>query len=199
MHAAKRMRIGLDLDNTIACYSGVFTTLAAEAGISVEVARAGKLAVRGFLRGAGREDEWTVMQGLAYGSRMNLAKPYPGALEFIAAAAARACPVSVVSHRTRAPYLGDPHDLHDSARRWIEAQGIDVPVYLETTAEAKAARIAELACDVFVDDLPEFLARGDLPLSLRRVLFDPDGASVAGAAHETVGSWPGLQELLFGR
>lgn len=193
------MRIGLDLDNTIACYAGVFPALAEEAGVPPNVARAGKIAIRGFLREEGREDEWTEMQGVAYGARMNLAPCYPGVLDFIADAASRGCSLSVVSHRTRAPYRGRAHDLHDAARRWVEAQGIDVPVYLETTAQAKAARIAELGCDVFVDDLPEFLGREDLPRTLRRVLFDPDRVASANQPHEAVVSWAELRGLLFSR
>jgi len=32
-------------------------------------------------------------------------------------------PVFIISHRTRHPFIGEPHDLHAAALSWLERQG----------------------------------------------------------------------------
>jgi hypothetical protein len=194
------MRIGLDLDNTIVCYDRVFEALGREAGLTDEVIARGKLGIRNFLRQQGREDEWTVMQGVAYGPRMQDAVPFEGALDFIGAAKARGHEVSVVSHRTKYPYLGEAHDLHTAAWEWLEARRITdhASLFLEEKAEDKAARIAALRCEVFVDDLPEFLSRADMPEGLRKVHFSP-GEGAESSGFELARSWRELATLVLAK
>lgn len=192
------MLIGLDLDNTIVCYDAVFARLAAELGLPANVVSAGKKGIRDYLRGKDREEEWTLMQGQAYGSRMSEAKPFEGVLEFVAAAAGAGEEICVVSHRTKVPFLGKPVDLHASALEWLAAQKVDsrARVFLEETAAAKAARIQTLGCDVFIDDLPEFLGRADFPTGTRKLLFVPD-TSVQGDGLEVLRGWAQAANLLL--
>ncbi|NDC63388.1 MAG: hypothetical protein EBZ59_05240, partial [Planctomycetia bacterium] len=103
--------IGIDFDNTIVCYDGVFGRLAVEQGLVPPAAATSKTAIRDHLRALGREDRWTELQGAIYGPRMMDAPPFPGVLEFFAACRAAGTPVAIVSHRTRFPYLGERHDL----------------------------------------------------------------------------------------
>ena len=169
------MRIGLDLDNTIACYDDAFLRLGKEAGLPSEAVLKGKLGIRDYLRSQGREREWTIMQGVAYGSRMDEAKPFPGVVEFIHLAGKQGHPVFIISHRTKTPILGEAYDLHEAARRWLHNAGVgsSETVFLEETVESKVDRIRRLACDLFVDDLPEFLSRPDMPNHIRKVCFSP--------------------------
>jgi hypothetical protein len=184
--------IGLDFDNTIVCYDSVFERLAREQGVPPAVAAAGKTAIRDFLRTEGREPDWTMMQGEAYGSRMPEAVVYAGVGEFLCAAADAGHRMAIVSHRTLQPYLGPAFDLHAAARAcWAgqEFARLVDEVHFETTAEAKAARIRALQCDVFVDDLWEFLQRPDLSSGLRKIWLDHGRESVAQDGLEQVGSW----------
>ena len=77
------MIIGVDFDNTIVCYDGIFHRLALERKLIPLELQQSKLAVRDFLRRAGREEEWTELQGQVYGVGMPQAIPYPNALPFI--------------------------------------------------------------------------------------------------------------------
>ena len=196
-------RIGLDLDNTIVCYDALFHELAVERGMAADAAPVLKSAVRRVLCDAGSEDTWTEMQGEAYGPRMRGAGPFPGALELVAECRRRGLEVCIVSHRTRTPYRGPAHDLHASARAWLDEQGLagdGVEVFLEEDRDAKAARIAELDCSCFVDDLAGFLTASRLPDALLRVHFDPSGAHAH--AHDArlrcVDSWAEIREVAFG-
>ena len=175
------MRIGIDFDNTIACYDGVFHAAGLERGlIPADVGR-DKNSVRDFLNGAGRADAFTELQGYVYGTRMELAAPYPGFADFIGAARRAGHELFIVSHKTLHPIRGPKHDLHLAARKFLAAWGLvgeagpihPDHVFFELTKEAKAARVAALRCGVFIDDLPEIFALADFPRAVRPLLFDP--------------------------
>jgi len=192
------MLIGIDLDNTIVCYDVVFERLASELELPGHVASAGKQAIRDYLRQQNREDEWTLMQGKAYGSRMTEAVPFDGVMEFMVRARDRGHELCIVSHRTKQPFLGDAVDLHAAAREWLRERGIDqfASVFLEETAADKAARINVLGCDVFIDDLPEFLGRSDFPGRTRKLHFTPSGAGESDGAEKVV-AWEDIGTLLL--
>ncbi len=175
--------IGFDLDNTLACYEGIFHQAAVAANLIPPDVPSGKSAVRDYLRASGREDDWTRLQGQIYGPGMAGAKLFPGAIDVLCAARDHGHALLIVSHKTRAPALGPAHDLHAAARAWTDSVLCDTnqsPLFSDgtihfcETQHEKVARIANLNCDVFVDDLPEILNAPDFPATTRRVLFDPD-------------------------
>jgi hypothetical protein len=177
------MRIGIDFDNTIACYDGVFHAAALERGLIPPELGCDKNSVRDHLNGAGREDDFTELQGYIYGARMDLVAPYPGFADFIAAARKAGHELFIISHKTRHPILGPKHDMHAAARGFLAARGLvgdaasqidPSRVFFELTKEAKVTRAADLCCDIFIDDLPEILAMPGFPAGMRRILFDPD-------------------------
>lgn len=186
------MRIGIDFDNTIACYDGVFHAAALDQGLIGEDIARDKNSVRDALNGSGRADAFTELQGHVYGTRMDLAAPYEGASAFIQAARSAGYDVFIVSHKTRHPMMGPKHDLHAAARGFLAAQGIAGPngeipdshAHFELTKEEKIARAVSLDLQVFIDDLPEILAMPGWPDSVRRILFDPEG-------HTPCGEWKG--------
>jgi hypothetical protein len=185
------MRIGIDFDNTIACYDGVFHAAALDRGLIPPGLDRDKNSVRDHLNGSGRKDAFTELQGHVYGARMDLVAAYPGFAEFVAAAKAAGHALSIVSHKTRTPLLGPAHDLHASARGFLTRLGLtgDGPaqiaaadVFFELTKEAKVARAAALGCEAFIDDLPEILLLPGFPDGMRRVLFDPEDRLAAAIA-----------------
>ncbi len=177
------MRIGVDFDNTIADYEGVFHAAAIERGLIAADLPKGKNAVRDFLNDSGHKDDFTALQGYVYGSRMDLAQPYEGFSNFVAKARADAHDLFIVSHKTRHPFLGPRYDLHAAARTWIERHltwdgRALLPaerIFFELTKEDKIARIAACGCDSFIDDLPEILLSEAFPAQTTRLLFDPEG------------------------
>lgn len=177
------MRIGIDFDNTIACYDGVFHAAALERGLIPANLASDKNAVRDYLNSNNRADDFTELQGHVYGARMELAAPYPGFAAFVATARKAGHDLFIISHKTRHPILGPRHDLHAAARGFLIARGLaggaagqvdPADVFFELTKEAKVARIAALGCEAFIDDLPEIFASPDFPSITRCVLFDPN-------------------------
>jgi hypothetical protein len=177
------MRIGIDFDNTIACYDGVFHAAALERGLIPADLGRDKNSVRDHLNGSGRKDDFTELQGYIYGARMDLVAPYPGFAEFVTASRGAGHELFIVSHKTRHPLLGPKHDMHAAARGFLTARGLvgdgasqidPARVFFELTKQDKVARAAALRCEVFIDDLPEILAMPGFPDGMRRILFDPE-------------------------
>jgi hypothetical protein len=180
MKVPSPIKLGLDFDNTIVCYDAAIALLADELfDLPPEVPRT-KLGLRDYLRGAGREPEWTAFQGELYGPGMRHAQPFEGAIETMLQLMVAGHKLVIVSHRTRRPYAGKPHDLHAAARGWVaerlQSKGLFAEDsgsmnFLETRQE-KVARITELGCQAFLDDLPEVLHTKDFPKDTVGILFD---------------------------
>lgn len=177
------MRIGLDFDNTIVNYDSLFHKVVLEQSLIPADLPRTKLAVRDYLRSQGKEEVWIEMQGYVYGARMSEAEAYPGVFDFFRWGRAHSIAVFIVSHKTRHPFSGPSYDLHEAARKWVgehlhnESESLIGPeaVYFELTKDEKLARIAELGCSLYLDDLPEILLAPSFPVGTEPLLFDPDG------------------------
>jgi hypothetical protein len=202
------MRIGVDFDNTIACYDGVFHAIAVERGLIPASVATDKTSVRDYLRAQGQDPVFTELQGQVYGPGMVHVRPYPGVAETLRAFLADGHTLCLISHKTRTPFAGPPYDLHDWAWRFLRAQSlVDAPgapfaageVFFELTKDAKIARIASERCEMFIDDLPEILAFPGFPASARSILFDPDGnypdGMWRGRRFERCTDWPAIRCL----
>lgn len=176
------MHIGIDFDNTIVSYDSLFHKVALEGDLIPADLAPSKLKVRDHLREVGNEDVWTEMQGYVYGARMGEAAPFPGVLEFLKWTRTQGIRVSIISHKTRHPFIGPSYDLHAAAGQWIRDKLVDGgdalqqnDVFFETTKEEKLRRIARAGCGYFVDDLPEILLAENFPQATAGILFDPEG------------------------
>jgi hypothetical protein len=197
------MRLGLDFDNTLISYDQLFQSVALEKALIPETTPPQKNAVRDYLRQQGIEDEWTRLQGEVYGNRILEAEPYPGMQAALKGLSYLQIPMCIVSHKTRAPFLGEPWDLHAAARSWLKQQGFhdanrmgwsEDQVFFELTKEAKVARIVALGCSHYVDDLPEILAM--LPDSVEKILFAPGEVVGKDPDWKLMRSWQELSALL---
>lgn len=201
------MRIGIDFDNTIVSYDALFHRVALERNLIPANRPPTKLGVRDHLRQTGREEAWTDLQGYVYGARMDEAVAYPGAIDFFGWAHAAGMSLSIVSHKTRHPFLGHPYDLHEAARGWVRKFLTEQPqpliletnVYFELTKEDKLSRIAALDLDCFIDDLPEILLAAAFPQRTAGLLFDPDGMLPREARIPAFRSWRQLRHHVESR
>ena len=198
------MLIGLDLDNTIVCYDKAIARLADELfDLPTDLPRT-KLALRGFLRKANREPEWTAFQGALYGPGMPYAEPFEQALETMQALKVMGHSLCIVSHRSRQPYAGPAYDLHAAARSWVDQRLVNSGLiengvtYFHETRGQKIAAVGNLGCEAFLDDLPEVLEDEHFPSTCRAILFDPE-RSHAESKRQRVERWGDVLELLINR
>lgn len=201
------MRIGVDLDNTIACYDRAFHRAARGRGLIPAALAPTKFSVRDHLCRSGRERDWTELQGYVYGPGMAWAEAFPGVRGCFRRCRRAGYDVCIISHRTRVPYAGPSYDLHAAAAAWLRRERLlpgsatdlsENGLWLEETRERKLERIREAGCDVFVDDLPEFLGDPAFPGEVRAILFDPHGVCTD-AGLTRVSTWRELgDDLLAG-
>jgi len=188
----KQFRIGIDFDNTIVCYDDVFYKAALEQKLIPVHLSASKTKIRDYFRAEGKEDEWTQLQGYVYGARMDLAAPYPGIGSFLSFCKEKGIQVSIISHKTKHPYLGFPYNLHQAARNWLQQQSFfhpEISLFFELTLKEKLNRIALEQCDYFIDDLPELLNEPSFPSSVQKILFDPQNLHPSNPKWMAINSW----------
>lgn len=175
------LHIGLDLDNTIVQYDELFYRCALERHLIPEETTRTKAAVRAYLWSLPHGNTpWTELQGIVYGERMSEAIPCPGALDFLAFCRDNGIRVSIVSHKIEFPALGPRVNLRKAALRWLnehasyggnQAGLTPGGVFFESTREDKIARIGQLGCTHFIDDLPEVFTSPSFPDGVEKILY----------------------------
>ena len=203
------LSIGLDFDNTIVSYDRAIEVLADRMLELPDELPRNKTSLRDYLRAAGREEDWTNFQGALYGPGMAYAEPFEGAVETLQILQAEGHRLSIVSHKSRRPYAGPPYNLHKAAKSWIAThlqskglfvdKGKDSPTrtisFLETL-EKKLDFIAQIECDVFVDDLPEVLGSTRFPKRTIGILFNEGNDKVESCSTLTIKKWEELPHRL---
>ena len=200
------MVIGVDFDNTIVCYDGLFRKFAIERGLVPDDVSESKNAVRDFLRRIGQEDRWTELQGYTYGPGMRDARLFPGVLEFFEHCRRIDQEVFVISQRTRYPFLGKRYDLHQAAREFLAEHGFNDAgriglaadhIRFHESKQEKVAQIGQIGCTHFIDDLPEILTAANFPADIEKILFDPSGQHAACHDLRRFDSWPAIENYLL--
>jgi len=201
------MRIGVDFDNTIACYDEAFVKVGRNENIlPTEFSGSTKSEVREAIRSLENgEHEWQRLQGLVYGRMINEAKTFAGVEKFFCKAIKHPeIEIFIVSHKTELAHH-DPlkTNLRSSALSFLGSRdffnnkivGIDRnTVFFESTREEKIERIKALQCDVFIDDLPEVLLDSEFPENCKKILF----AANSDSGLINFASWQEIEDYLFG-
>jgi hypothetical protein len=203
------VRIGVDFDNTIANYDGVFVEAARGRGWVAADFEGTKKQLRDAVRKLdGGEIKWQILQGEVYGPRMQEAVPFPGVMKFFETACRRGLSLFVVSHKTRfANYDETRADLREAALRWMQARGFfetdntglaRANVFFADTRDEKIARIGMLGCTVFIDDLEEVFVDPAFPHHISRILFTSGSGPVGHGAIVAKATWPDIAQHILG-
>ena len=199
------MIIGLDFDNTVVNYDGVFYQAILDWGLLPPKSSQTKQSIKEFMLSRGLSDTWTKLQGYVYGALMEKAELYDGVGSFLRSCREYGIGTYIISHKTKYPVLGPEYNLHKSALNWLKSKrlfenrryGLDEnDIFFEHTKEEKWNKIASSGCSWFIDDLPEFLLDPKFPNEVNRILFDPMNV------HETDGeilkltSWREIEDFV---
>ncbi len=206
--AAARMRIGVDLDNTLINYDEVFCSFARKCGLLEADFLGGKDDVRAALRARpDGELAWQCLQGAVYGKGVRYATLCGGADAFLRRARERGCELFIVSHKTEfGHYDPDRVNLRVAALDWMGVRGFfrddgfAIPnkhVLFAATRAEKIAAICRLGLSYFIDDLPEVLEDGGFPEGVTGILFTRGGR--APTRHpRALAHWHEITEAVFG-
>ena len=203
------MRIGLDFDNTIAGYDSVFLHAARTQGFLGAEFCGGKREIRDAIRSLpGGEMKWQKLQGQVYGRLMENAELIEGVAEFLTACKKRRLPVVVVSHKTKfGHYDPDRINLRDAAKNWMKNNGFfsqtgfAIPVenvYFENDRGDKIARIREVGCSHFVDDLEEVFLDPSFPEDIVTILFAGTSEPAPDGPFQACRTWCEISNAILG-
>jgi hypothetical protein len=203
--------LGIDFDNTVACYEGLFYAAAVKLNLLPATVPLTRTEIRNRLLREGREDDFTRLQGHIYGPGLAAARPYPGLRDCLDKLKAEGAEIFIISHKTRHAISGPLHDLRRAAWRWLADNQLIAPgpiakegVFFEDTPAAKAARIAALGCTHFIDDMERFFQLPGFPAGVEKLLFLPvAGKSDPGGMMKVGGmarfpSWAEIGKYLTG-
>ncbi len=175
----RRLKIGIDFDNTMIDYNDVFFELGRERGWIPEELLHSKESVKKFLVETDGDDlRWQRLQADAYGQGILRARVFSGFMEFLSQVSQSGHDVIVISHKTETSNLDRVTPLREWARRWLEQSGIAhkvSKVYFESTLEDKIGRIIQAGCHVFVDDLMHVLCQPSFPPEVKKIWFANSG------------------------
>lgn len=199
-----RLRLGLDFDNTMVDYDGLFYRCARDLGLVGPQVAPLKGEVREAIRRGPGNQAWIALQAEVYGRRILEAPATPGLWEFLERCRSQGVEVAIISHKTRRP-AGDPSlDLHQAAAAWLRAHRVaerwGIPAqrwFFEPTRQAKLERIAREGCGHFVDDLVEVLAEAAFPPGVERLLYQPRGDGPLPPGVRRFRSWSEIGSYLF--
>lgn len=206
------MRIGIDFDNTIACYSHLFARVGFDLGFisNADVCPKEKVKTQLFAEGEVGHYKWRCIQGQIYGKYMPAAKVMPGFMRFLARCAElQGVELFIVSHKTKfGHYDEDKVNLRKAASHWLQLNEIAGKenhhistdnIYFESTRAEKIERIKSLQCSHFVDDLLVVLTDEEFPQTIKKYLFLQD-KQIMNEAGEFAGcgDWYRISETLLG-
>ena len=189
------MRIGIDFDNTIACYDNAFYEVALEKNwIDPKILKS-KVSVKIEMHKRNLFREFTILQGLVYGKNILKAKLFEGFKNFLADNL-KFHEFFIISHKTRYPIIGEKIDLHSAAYKFIKFNkleyfynDINKKIFLEPQKEKKIKRTNTLNLDFFIDDLPEILEMEGFLEKTKKILFDPNHMSSKLSPLKNFSSW----------
>jgi hypothetical protein len=202
------MVLGIDLDNTLICYEGVFQRLAVESGRLAPGVPASQKSIRRDARQAPEGDiAWQKLQGAAYGPRIQEAEPAEGVLAFLGRCAREGIPVRIISHKTEFA-AQDPTrtNLRQAALAWLRAKGVLCPelslgaesCLFANSRQEKLAHIIAQGCTHFIDDLEETFRDPDFPPGVQGILYAPaEPAPLDLPGVWAGGSWAEIQRMIF--
>jgi hypothetical protein len=132
---------------------------------------------------------------------------FSGVAEFLRRSLAHGDTILIVSHKSEYGHF-DPGEinLRAAALSWMETTGLlsDYGVCLArehvdftSTRAEKLGRIAELSCDVFIDDIEEILIDPRFASSVRRILLSKTAIEADGLPYSICRDWLSISELIF--
>ena len=196
------MKIGIDFDNTIACYDNSFYEVALKEKWINSSTKPNKQSVKQSMHSNKMFDEFTILQGLVYGKEILRAKVFEGFYGLIQENYKKH-ELFIISHKTKYPIIGDKTNLHQAALDFIKfnrlhyfVNSLHKRVFLELKKEEKIKRTKLLDLDLFIDDLPEILGMDGFLNKTKKILFDPNKKEESFPHIKKFSSWGDINNYL---
>jgi hypothetical protein len=202
-------RIGVDFDNTIACYDTVFFKVAHDMGCLPGHSELTKTEVKKMLLDLdGGDLLWQKIQGQVYGKYMRQATIYPGFIEFLWLSKLRGDEVCVISHKSKYGHFDERKiKLREAAKTWIEENLVKATfsqafsevnqIHFESSRKEKVDRVSQIGCDIFIDDLREVFDEAHFPAKTEKILFSLEQPADSKIIYKQFDSWRKISGYLY--
>jgi hypothetical protein len=176
------IHIGIDLDHTIIDYRNVFAERAMSLGFIDSKVKLTKDEVKKIIKKSDNgERKWSFLQSDVYSEGICDAVIMEDFSAFVKACREYKIQLSVISHKTKNnPFDPLERDLQKAALSWMEHNHFfnkeelrfsRKQINFAETVEDKVARIEQLKCSHFIDDLFKVLSHPRFPKSTRKSLY----------------------------
>jgi hypothetical protein len=165
--------IAFDLDNTILDYRTSLHQLKLDRAELNKISAHTKADFRLRVIAEFGEDYWTELQGFLYTEYVAYSRIDPKFVDLLKYLGANQWQTSIISHKTKFPYLGPKLNMRDCALKRLEVAGIEKlltnGVHFFATKEEKIDYINSVKPNIYIDDLEEILDL--LSNKITRLLF----------------------------
>ena len=176
------LKIGIDFDNTIVNYDGLFSKVAKKLKLDLNSYPSKKeLIKKEIFKKKNGLKIWQRLQGKVYGEFISHAKIFDGLKKFIIHSNLKNYKIFIISHKT---YFGHYDEkkisLRKAALNFLNSKKIinsDITgikkknIFFFSTRKKKIAQIKKLKLDFFIDDLSEVLCDKNFPIKTNKILF----------------------------
>ncbi len=166
-----RLKIGIDLDNTIINYQNSFKKFLKEKNINYKLIN--KKKIKFISNNNSKIKSWTQAQEEIYGKYIVFAKPFKFFKNFEKFALKNNIKLFIVSHKTKYSQFSKKYNLHSQSNKWLEKNiSKDIyKIYYFKTIKQKVKKIAQLNPEYFIDDLIEIFNHKNFPKKVKKIHF----------------------------
>jgi len=204
------LKIGIDFDNTIACYEEIFYKIIQKKGLELTANRTNKDILKNYLCiTLKNENLWKKIQGEVYGKNIHEAKIFPGLLLFLLRSLIKGNSIYIISHKTKYGHFDiNKINLQNAALEWLNNNllifldglqfSISKNIYFCTTRTKKIKKISELNLDFFIDDLIEIYQDPVFPKKTKSILFNKKNIESKININYISNSWNDISDYIYG-
>jgi len=190
----KKLRIGIDLDNTIIDYSNAYIKINHKfLYIKKKISKKRlKIKIEKIFPNKG----WSKIQEILFGKFIIYCKPYYGFDNFYKKSLKEDHTIYIVSHKTNLSEYSKKYQIKKAAKSWIFKNIKDIKknnIFFEKTILKKIERIKKLKLDIFIDDIHQVLTHEKFDKNCFKILFKDKKKNL-----KSFNSWEKIQKYIYG-
>ena len=168
----KKLRIGIDLDNTIIDYSNAFKKINYKFFDNNKKINKKKLKIK--IEKIFKYKGWSKVQEIIFGKYITCCHPYSGFVNFYQKNLKKKNTLYIVSHKTHLSEYSKKYPIRNKAKSWIFKNIKNIKknkIFFERTLQNKVKRIKKLKLDIFIDDMYQVFTHEEFDKKCQKILF----------------------------
>lgn len=166
-----KIKIGIDLDNTIINYNDSFKEYLKDQKIFLK--KINKEKIKFISNNNPKIKNWTKAQEEIYGNYIKFAKLFIHFKEFEKFAIKKKIKLYIISHKTKYSQFSKKYNLRTQSNRWLRKNIVKdkYKIFYTNTINEKIKKITQTKLDYFIDDLVEIFKNKNFPKKIKKIYF----------------------------